>query len=91
MEVLPPERVQGSIQTSIDQVAGRHVEVGLRPTATPAQVQDFVGQLGVSKSTAGRLIPRIQAMLNSRRDLEWLIKGTIPRDYLRGPFPGPEG
>lgn len=89
VEVLPPEQVTASIQEAIDQTAGKPVEVTLAPAATPDQVRDFVDRLGISKSAAGRVIPRVQAMLNSRRDLEWLVKGTIPHDYLRGPFPGP--
>jgi hypothetical protein len=91
VEVLPPSQVQASIQGAIDQVAKEHVEVTLPPGASPAAVQDFVNQLGLSKTAARRLLPRIQAMLNSRRDLEWLIKGTIPHGYLHGPPPGPNG
>jgi hypothetical protein len=91
VEVLPPEKVQGSIQAAIDQAAGKHVEVDLPPKARPSQLQDFVRELGISKTAGTQVAPRIQALLNSRRDLEWLVKGTIPHDYLRGPFPGPKG
>lgn len=30
---------------------------------------------------------RVVALLNTRRDGEWLIGGTVPKEYVTGPFP----
>ncbi|MCX9193441.1 hypothetical protein C3Y87_18975 [Carbonactinospora thermoautotrophica] len=87
VEIWPPERVQESIQGEIDKVAGKQVEVTLPHDASPQEVQQFAEDLGLSKSKTERLIPRIQALLNSQRDSEWLVSGIVPKEYITGPYP----
>ena len=38
---------------------------------------------------AAEMRQRVVDMLNTRRDEEWLIKGKVPRKYVRGPYPNP--
>ncbi|WP_232784453.1 hypothetical protein, partial [Carbonactinospora thermoautotrophica] len=87
VEIWPPKRVQESIQGEIDKVAGKQVEVTLPHDASPQEVQQFAEDLGLSKSKAEKLIPRIQALLNTQRDSEWLVSGIIPKEYITGPYP----
>ncbi|KWW97227.1 hypothetical protein LI90_1966 [Carbonactinospora thermoautotrophica] len=87
VEIWPPERVQESIQGEIDKVAGKQVEVTLPHDASPQEVQQFAEDLGLSKSKAEKLIPRIQALLNTQRDSEWLVSGIVPKEYITGPYP----
>ncbi|HEU5157285.1 MAG TPA: hypothetical protein VFU43_09825 [Streptosporangiaceae bacterium] len=44
--------------------------------------------MGLSNSKAKRIAQRMIDMMNTRRDQEWLIKGTVPRKYIEGPFGG---
>ncbi|WP_326602805.1 WXG100 family type VII secretion target [Streptomyces sp. NBC_01800] len=88
VEILPPERIQQSINDEIDTVAGQHVDV---PSALrsdePDKVSAFVDDLGLSKGKSRKVSDRLMALLNTRRDGEWLISGTVPKEYVSGPFP----
>ncbi|MGM0345906.1 hypothetical protein [Streptomyces sp. Adlamb9] len=85
VEVLPPQRVQRSIGDEIDRVAGHPVEVP--PGLKPHEVPDFVDGLGLSKGKARKVTDRVIALLNTRRDGEWLISGVVPKEYVTGPYP----
>ncbi|MGA6162414.1 RHS repeat-associated core domain-containing protein [Amycolatopsis magusensis] len=85
VEVLSPQKVQDSIQENLDKTAGRKVDVDLKPNATPQEVQKFVDDQGLSKGKSKKLLEDVQAMLNTRRDEEWLIKGVVPKQYIDGP------
>ncbi|MGW3354247.1 WXG100 family type VII secretion target [Streptomyces bungoensis] len=85
VEILPPQRVQQSIGDEIDKVAGQHVEVPSE--LKPHEVSDFVDGLGLSKGKSRKVTDRVMAMLNTRRDGEWLISGVVPKDYITGPYP----
>lgn len=55
---------------------------------TPDAIKDYLdSQPGLSKGAAGKLFRRLLALFNTTRDGEYLIHGTIPRDYLKGPQP----
>nr|WP_186337834.1 MULTISPECIES: hypothetical protein [Streptomyces] len=85
VEVLPPQRVQRAIGDDIDEVAGRPVDVP--PGLKPHEVPDFVDGLGLSKGKARKVTDRVMALLNTRRDGEWLISGVVPKEYVTGPYP----
>ncbi|WP_432182254.1 hypothetical protein [Streptomyces sp. NBC_00063] len=88
VEILPPEQIQQSINDEINKVAGRDIDV---PTTLKAgekdPAQDFVDSLGLSKGKSRKVVDRVMALLNTRRDGEWLISGTVPTEYVTGPFP----
>jgi hypothetical protein len=90
VEIHNPASVQGAIQGEIDGIAGKHVVVphGSLPNGemTQAEKSAFGKQLaqdnGIKGPAKNDLTARINALSNSRRDNEWLVKGTIPGSYL---------
>ncbi|WP_194858905.1 hypothetical protein [Streptomyces sp. SUK 48] len=84
VEVLPPAQVQRSIGDEIDRAAGHPVEVP--PTLKPHEVPDFVDGLGLSRGKSRKVTDRVMALLNTRRDGEWLISGVVPKEYVTGPY-----
>ncbi|GAA3459265.1 hypothetical protein ACFFSW_08215 [Saccharothrix longispora] len=86
VEILPPAKVEASLQGEVDRLAGRAVDVTLPHDATPDQVRKFAEDLGLSKGKTESIISRLQGLLNTRRDGEWLIKGTVPAEYIQGPY-----
>jgi hypothetical protein len=88
VEILRPEQIQRSISDDITKTAGKDVEVPatLKPTDTDA-VTKFVNDLGLSKGKTSKVHRRVMALLNTRRDGEWLISGIVPKDYVTGPYP----
>ncbi|WP_369195634.1 hypothetical protein [Streptomyces djakartensis] len=88
VEVLRPEQVQQSISDEINKVAGKDVDVPatLKPSDADA-VTKFVNDLGLSKSKTSKVHRRVMALLNTRRDGEWLISGVVPKEYVNGPYP----
>ena len=90
VEIHDPASVQGSIQGEIDGIAGQHVVVphGSKPNGemTTPEKDDFTKQLvqqfGIKGEAKSDLKARINALSNSRRDNEWLVKGTIPSSYI---------
>ncbi|MBY8851483.1 hypothetical protein [Saccharothrix longispora] len=86
VEILPPAKVEASLQGEVDRLAGRDVDVTLPHDATPDQVRKFAEDLGLSKGKTESIISRLQGLLNTRRDGEWLIKGTVPAEYIQGPY-----
>ncbi|MFD3622900.1 hypothetical protein ACFWWT_48975 [Streptomyces sp. NPDC058676] len=88
VEILRPEQIQQSISDDITKTAGKDVEVPatLKPTDTDA-VTKFVNDLGLSKGKTSKVHRRVMALLNTRRDGEWLISGIVPKDYVNGPYP----
>ncbi|MCX4700734.1 hypothetical protein [Streptomyces sp. NBC_01373] len=88
VEILRPEQIQQSISDDITKTAGKDVEVPptLKPTDTDA-VTKFVNDLGLSKGKTSKVHRRVMALLNTRRDGEWLISGIVPKDYVTGPYP----
>ena len=90
VEVHNPASVQGSIQGEIDGIAGEHVVVphGSKPNGEmtgpekAAYSKQLAQQYGLKGEAKVDLAARINALSNSRRDNEWLVKGTIPGSYL---------
>ncbi|MFI8831545.1 hypothetical protein ACIGPN_10995, partial [Streptomyces afghaniensis] len=88
VEIWRPEQIQRSINDEINKVAGKDVEVPttLRPSDSDA-VTKFVNDLGLSKGKTSKVHRRVMALLNTRRDGEWLISGVVPKEYVDGPYP----
>ncbi|GAT84739.1 hypothetical protein [Streptomyces sp. F-3] len=88
VEILRPEQIQRSISEEINKVAGKEVEVpaSLKASDTDAVTQ-FVKSLELSKSKTNKVHRRVMALLNTRRDGEWLISGIVPKEYVTGPYP----
>ncbi|WP_159080176.1 hypothetical protein [Nocardia suismassiliense] len=95
-QILSPKEVQASLQQEINRLAkGQNIEINLPVNASPDDVKRFVdGQvhrladdgITISRKDGERLIGRVQAMLNTRRDNEWLIKGIVPQKFIKGPY-----
>lgn len=86
VQVVNPAEIQQSIRGEVDKVAGTHVD--LPPgELTKDQINQITKQTaadqGLSKKATSQLQSRITALSNTRRDGEWLIKGTIPQDYFK--------
>ncbi|MER7175642.1 hypothetical protein ABT367_29905, partial [Streptomyces mesophilus] len=88
VQVLRPEQIQRSIGDEINKVAGKEVAVPatLKGSDTDA-VTAFVKDLGLSKGKTDKVYRRVMALLNTRRDGEWLISGVVPKEYVQGPYP----
>ncbi|MFI9030352.1 hypothetical protein [Streptomyces sp. NPDC053560] len=88
VEIWRPERIQRDISGEINKVAGKEIDVPttLKPSDTDAVTQ-FVKEQGLSKSKASKVQRRVMALLNTRRDGEWLISGIVPKEYVKGPYP----
>ena len=90
VEIHDPASVQGSIQGEIYGIAGQHVVVphGSLPNGEMTQPEkaafgkQIAQQFGIKGEAKNDLTARINALSNSRRDNEWLVKGTIPGSYL---------
>jgi hypothetical protein len=88
VDAYSPERVQGLIQENANKIAGKHVDLTIPPGSTKAQAEEYSRALGLSNSKAKRIAQRMIDMMNTRRDQEWLIRGTVPSKYIEGPFGG---
>lgn len=85
VEVLNPADIQASIRGEIDRAAGTHVEVPpgeLTKDQIHQLTQQVTADQGLGARAARQLSSRITALSNTRRDGEWLIKGTIPKSYI---------
>ena len=85
VEVVNPDRLQAVIQSKIDTVAGKSIDVPA--DLQVSDVKDFLRDQGLSSAARGKLSPVLRALINTRRDGEWLIKGVIPKEYITGPYP----
>lgn len=88
VEIVPPHRVQAEIQTSADGIAGRPVDLDIDPGSTPAEIMEMAAEYGLGRRRTEQIAQRMLDMQNTRRDGEWLIKGSVPREYFSGPDRG---
>ncbi|MFI7412987.1 hypothetical protein ACIBU0_30375 [Streptomyces sp. NPDC049627] len=90
IEILSATRVQDEILDEIRIKTGvPDLEVPSTFTHTTGnkEIQEFLTRNGVTKGTATKVTADIKTLLQVRRDNTWLIKGTIPSNYLKGPYP----
>jgi hypothetical protein len=59
--------------------------VALPPDASKADIRHLARSLGLDEHGTKEIRQRIIDMINTKRDEEWLIKGTIPAGYIEGP------
>ncbi|ONK13781.1 hypothetical protein [Streptomyces sp. MP131-18] len=86
VEIYSPEEVQAAIQGSADSIAGRPVDVTVSPHASRAEIDELARSYGLSEDATNQIRQRIIDMKNTQRDEEWLIRGTVPNEYVDGPF-----
>jgi hypothetical protein len=91
VELHDPASVQNNIRGEIDKIAGDHYDM---PTGQldGNQRQAFIDHVQAQRAAAGlpklgkakvgALGDAVMALSNTRRDSEWLVKGTIPKEYL---------
>jgi hypothetical protein len=82
VEVLTPEHISTMIRDDIAQIAEVDIETAI--ANGPQGIDQYVASLGLSKSKAGKLGRRLLAYFNTTRDHEYLIKGAIPPEYIKG-------
>jgi hypothetical protein len=89
VEIVSPRAVQDHIAAEIHRVApGLNIDEAMAG-GTPKAYREYVDSLNLSKRKTSELMDRLMAMHNTRRDGEWLIKGTVPARYFSGPHPTP--
>ncbi|MBD2681002.1 MULTISPECIES: DUF4157 domain-containing protein [Nostoc] len=89
VEVLTPEQISKMITDEISQIATtvkKDIDVDAAIAKGPQGIPDYVASLGISKGQSSKLSRRLLAYYNTTRDGEYLIKGTIPAEYLKGPY-----
>jgi hypothetical protein len=86
VEVLTPEQIKASILDDIRQI-NPAVDAEAAIAGGPAGIDEYLNSLNLSRSQSARLGRRLLAYYNTSRDGEYLIKGVIPSQYLKGPTP----
>ncbi|WP_049573978.1 hypothetical protein [Streptomyces sp. SBT349] len=86
VQVHSPEEVQAAIQANADSIAGRPVDLTVSPHASRSEIDQVARSYGLDEEATSQLRQRIIDMKNTSRDEEWLIEGTVPREYIDGPF-----
>ncbi|MGW0576624.1 scabin-related ADP-ribosyltransferase, partial [Streptomyces sp. NPDC002920] len=96
--ILPARDLQQLIGDQIERTIGKRLDFsGLTGTSSRNDVIEFLRKNDVNivgrggKDAIGKIAGDVRVLLNSTRDQEWLIKGTIPRSYLEGPYPRATG
>lgn len=77
-----PSQVQAELQASANKIAGKEIDITLPSNSSRIDVENLARSFDLSKSKTKRVTQRIIDMLNTRRDEEWLIKGTVPKKYI---------
>jgi hypothetical protein len=93
--ILPAHSLQKLIGDQIEWTIGKRLDFfsGLTADSTRQDVAAFLKAHDVNlvgkggKDMSGKLASDVRVLLNTTRDQEWLIKGTIPKSYLEGPYP----
>ncbi|MDX3629323.1 actin cross-linking domain-containing toxin [Streptomyces europaeiscabiei] len=96
--ILPARDLQQLIGDQIERTIGKRLDFsGLTGTSSRNDVVEFLRKNDVNvvgrggKDAIGKIAGDVRVLLNTTRDQEWLIKGTIPRSYLEGPYPRATG
>jgi hypothetical protein len=86
VEVHSPDEVRAAIQASADSIAGRHIDLSVSPHASRSEIDQLARSHGLNDEATRTIRQRIIDMKNTTRDEEWLIRGTVPHEYIEGPF-----
>jgi hypothetical protein len=85
VEVLTPSDLERMIKKDIKAIApAAEPEEGI--AGGPEGIDEYVASLGLSRSNSAKLARRLLALFNTTRDREYLIRGSIPSKYLKGPY-----
>ncbi|MDX3456439.1 actin cross-linking domain-containing toxin [Streptomyces sp. ME02-8801-2C] len=92
--ILPARDLQQLIGDQIERTIGKRLDFsGLTGASSRNDVVEFLRKNDVNvvgrggKDAIGKVAGDVRVLLNTTRDQEWLVKGTIPRNYLEGPYP----
>ncbi|KUL46915.1 hypothetical protein [Streptomyces regalis] len=87
--ILPARDLQRLISDQIERAIGKRLDFTSELTGNSSRqdVLNFLKSHDVNPAKAGRFVSDVRVLLNTTRDQEWLIKGTIPKSYLEGPYP----
>ena len=82
--IRTPAQIQSAMRDDLARVPGLDVDAGVAAFRDGGRdgLEACLGRLGLSNSARSRASTRLEALSNTTRDGEWLLKGTIPREYL---------
>ncbi|MDX3691870.1 hypothetical protein PV726_16295 [Streptomyces europaeiscabiei] len=92
--ILPARNLQQLIREQLDWTIRKQLDFG--SLSADSSTQDVVKFL---KENDAKVVGRggkdmtikvaydVRVLLNTTRDQEWLVKGVIPQEYLKGPYP----
>jgi hypothetical protein len=88
VEIITPDQLQSMIRADIQAVKPGFDADAALACRTPDAIREYIArQPGISRGAADKLLRRVVALSNTTRDGEYLIRGRIPRDYIKGPTP----
>ena len=87
VEIVHPDEIKVMMRTEIEEIASVDYDAAFK-NGSPG-IEEYVDTLGLSRGKSAAVARRLRALYNTQRDGEYLIKGIIPGDYLRGPYPAP--
>ncbi|WP_156935073.1 hypothetical protein [Pseudonocardia spinosispora] len=90
VEVVSPEKIQELIRQDANRIAGQEVNIDLPPRLADDEIKSAAQRLarslpGLNATQAAQVMQRARDLANTRRDNEWLTKGIIPKEYIKGP------
>ncbi|MFF7265758.1 hypothetical protein ACFZCL_36510 [Streptomyces sp. NPDC008159] len=87
--ILPAKDLQRLIGDQIERTIGKRLDFTseLSGNSSRQEVLNFLKSHAVNPAKSNKFVSDVRVLLNTTRDQEWLIKGTIPKNYLEGPYP----
>ncbi|WP_146193984.1 hypothetical protein [Streptomyces sp. MA5143a] len=87
--ILPAKDLQRLIADQIERTIGKRLDFtsALSGNSSRQDVLNFLKSHDVNPAKSNKFVADVRVLLNTTRDQEWLIKGTIPKSYLEGPYP----
>ncbi len=86
IEIFAPKEITNSIKLEAEKISpGINLSKGI--AQGNKGIETYVKTLGLSKRKTEKMIRLLRAYSDTSRDGEFLIRGSIPKDYYLGPYP----
>ncbi len=86
VKIFTPKEITNSIKLEAEKISpGINLNEGISQGGKG--IEKYVKSLGLSKRKTEKMIRLLRAYSDTTRDGEFLIRGTIPKDYYVGPYP----
>jgi hypothetical protein len=86
IEIVTPKEVTKTIREEAERIAPG-VDLNRGIAQDNDGIRPYVNSLSLSKTKSDKMERLLRAYLNTTRDGEFLVKGTIPQEYYTGPYP----